>query len=69
MTPDQLRTEAEMLARRSCQERQDYLYEVECCAHRGPAVAEQLQRMVFWIHEGPVKAPAHCPHESSQAID
>lgn len=44
MTPDELRTEAEMLARRSCQERQDYLYEVEHC--RGPEVAEALRREV-----------------------
>ena len=44
MTPDQLRTEAEMLARRSCAERQDYLYEVECC--RGPEEAEALRREV-----------------------
>jgi hypothetical protein len=42
MTPDQLRTEAEMLAARSCMERADYLYEV---AHsRGPEEAEALAR-------------------------
>lgn len=33
-----------MLARRSCQERQDYLYEVECC--RGQEEAEALRREV-----------------------
>lgn len=50
MTPE-LRQEAEMLARRSCQERQDYLYEVEHC--RGPEEAEALRREVERI-----KAPA-----------
>lgn len=43
MTPE-LRQEAEMLARRSCAERQDYLYEVERC--RGPEEAEALRREV-----------------------
>jgi F0F1-type ATP synthase delta subunit len=44
MTPEQLRTEAKMLAGRSCLERADYLYEV---AHsRGPEVAEALRRLV-----------------------
>lgn len=44
MPPDQLRTEAEWLARRSCFDRADYLFEV---AHsRGPEVADQLHELV-----------------------
>lgn len=49
--PD-IEAEAKMLAARSALERADYLFEVAHCAHRGPDVAEQLQRMVFWIHQG-----------------
>lgn len=46
MTPDQLRTEAEWLAARSCLDRIDYLFEVAHCPHRGPEVAEELRREV-----------------------
>lgn len=49
--PD-IEAEAQMLAGRSALERADYLFEVAHCPHRGPDVADQLQRMVFWIHEG-----------------
>lgn len=49
--PPDIEAEAQMLAGRSALERADYLFEVAHCAHRGPEVAEQLQRLVFWIHE------------------
>lgn len=50
MTPDQLRTEAEMLARRSALERADYLFEV--AASRGTEEAEALRREVERIKCG-----------------
>lgn len=50
MSDDQLRTEAEMLAARSCLERSDYLFEV---AHsRGPEEADALAREVMRIKCG-----------------
>lgn len=48
--PDPEQSEVAMLAQRSALERADYLFEVAHCAHRGPAVAEELQRLVFEIH-------------------
>lgn len=49
MPTPELLTEADMLARRGSLERVDYLFEVAHAAHRGPAVAEELQRLVAEI--------------------
>lgn len=43
---DDLQSEAEMLARRSCAERRMYLDEVAACYKRGPEIAEALRRAV-----------------------
>lgn len=44
--PHDLHAEAEMLSSRCSLERADYLFEVAHLAHRGPAEAEALQRLV-----------------------
>lgn len=52
MNPEQLRTEAEMLATRSCMERSDYLFEVAHNPSRGPEEADSLAREVLRLKEG-----------------